>query len=43
MIEITIAVFVISVADLAVKPRLAWPSSADTGYDHCLVQILVQL
>ena len=41
MIEITIAVFVVSVADLAVKPRLAWSSSANTGYYHCLIQVLV--
>ncbi len=40
MIKVTIAVFVVSVADLAVKPRLAWSSSANTGYDHCLVQVL---
>ena len=41
MIEITIAVFVVSVADLTVEPRLAWPPSTNTCYDHCFVQILV--
>ena len=40
MIKVAIAVLVVSVADLAIKPRLAWSSSANTGYDHCLVQVL---